>query len=185
MEPQARTIEDWSPGLVPGILQTEAYARAVVHSVCPADLPEQVDAKVDARLRRATLFDAPERPERWTIIHESVLRQPLLPPADMAHQLDHITALAERRRIVPQIMLWNASTRPFMNLNLVCMRFPDAPPLVYTEGAYHGLSMDEPELVEPYRRAYERLRATALSPEASLDMIQSAAEDYRNGRQPA
>lgn len=183
-EPRARIIEEWNNALIPGLLQTGAYARTVIHSTHPLDLPEEVDAKIDARLQRAKLFDDPKKPEYWTILHESLLREPLLPAEEMAEQLDHIAALAKRRRIVPQLLLWDAPPRPFMGLTLKFMEFDDAPPLMYTEGPYHGQCIDDPSLVKPYRKAYDRLRAAALPPEASLAMIEDAAEDYRNGKQP-
>ncbi|MGW5864859.1 helix-turn-helix domain-containing protein [Streptomyces sp. NPDC055239] len=182
VEQRARTIERWSNALIPGLLQTPAYARAIIHSTHPLDLPEEVDAKINARLQRAKLFDNPKKPEYWTILHESLLREPILPPDEMAEQLDHIAALAKRRRIVPQILLWNAPTRPFMELSLMFMEFDDAPPLMYTEGPYHGQCVDDPALVKPYRKAYDRLRAAALPPEASLAMIEDAAEVHRNGK---
>jgi hypothetical protein len=62
------------------------------------------------------------------------------------------------------------------------MIFPDAPPLVYTESPYSGDTIDEPALVKQYRKAYDQLRAAALPPQASLAMIEEAAEDYRNGK---
>ncbi|MFF1381788.1 helix-turn-helix domain-containing protein [Streptomyces sp. NPDC058308] len=181
-EPRARMIEEWNATLFPGLLQTSTYAQAVIHSTYPLDLPEEVDAKINARLQRAKLFDNPKKPEYWTILHESLLREPIVSPEAMAEQLNHIAALAKRRRIVPQLLLWNAPTRPFMDLPLLFMEFDDAPPLMYTEGAYHGQCIDDPTLVQPYRKAYDRLRAAALPPEASLAMIEDAAEDFRNGK---
>lgn len=60
------------------------------------------------------------------------------------------------------------------------MTFPDAPPMVYTEAPYSGDTIDDPSLVKQYQRSYDRLRAAALPPEASLSMIEAAAEDFRN-----
>ncbi|MBT2394783.1 helix-turn-helix transcriptional regulator [Streptomyces sp. ISL-100] len=182
-ESRARTIERWSNALIPGLLQTGAYARAVIRATHPLDLPEEVDARICARLRRAGLFDDPKKPEYWVILHESLLRNSLLPPAEMAEQLDQIAALAGRGRIVPQIVQWNAPTQPFMELSLMFMEFDDEPPLMYTEGPYHGQTVDDPALVKQYRKAYDRLRAAALPPEASLALIEDAAEEYRNGKQ--
>ncbi|MFJ8078632.1 helix-turn-helix domain-containing protein [Streptomyces sp. NPDC096176] len=185
LERRAQVIEKWTPALLPGLLQTAAYARAVIHAAHPLDQPDEVEAKVAARVRRAELFVDPKMPEYWAVLHESLVTQPLLPAADMAAQLDHIAALAECRRIVLQVLPWNGPTRPFMELDMMFMRFADAPPLLYTEGPYHGQLIDDPLLVGQYRKAYDRLRAAALSPEASLAMIRAVAEDYRNGQHPA
>ncbi|MGZ9932225.1 helix-turn-helix domain-containing protein [Streptomyces sp. NC-S4] len=182
-ERRARTIEEWSNALIPGLLQTEAYARAVIHSTHPMDLPEEVDAKIRARMQRASLFEDPKSPEYWTILHECLVTQPLLPPVEMAEQLERIAALARRRRIVPQVLLWSSAMQPFLGLPLMFMEFDDEPPLAYTEGPYHGQVVDDPALVKRYRASYHLLRAAALPPEASLAMIEQAAEEYRNGKQ--
>ncbi|WP_028797676.1 helix-turn-helix domain-containing protein [Streptomyces purpureus] len=180
-EPKATAIEEWCNVLIPGLLQTEAYARALIHATHPLEPPEGVDKKIRARLKRAQLFEASKRPEYWAILHESLLHQALLPPEDMAAQLESIAALARRRRIAPQVLLRNVPTLPFTALPLMLMEFDDQPPLMYTEGPYHGQIVDDPGLVKLYRKAYDRLRAAALPPEASLSMIEQAAEDYRNG----
>ncbi|WP_432070244.1 helix-turn-helix domain-containing protein [Streptomyces sp. AA1529] len=183
-EGSALSIDQWSPTLVPGLLQTEAYMRAVIRSTHPQDLPEEVDGKVRARQARAELFENPKTPEYWVIMHEVVLREPLLEPEEMALQLDHVSGLAKRRRIVPQVLQWNAATRALMTVTLTSLEFADAPPLVYAEGPYHGHAMEDPGSVRQYQKAYDRLRAAALSPDASLALIEAAAEDYRSGRRP-
>ncbi|MFD7442319.1 helix-turn-helix domain-containing protein [Streptomyces sp. NPDC059909] len=183
-EKHAKTIEEWSPTLIPGLLQTEAYARAVVRATHPLALDEEVEEKASARMLRARLFeDDHKTPMYWSILPETLLRQPILLPAEMAEQLDRIAALAKRRRIVPQILPWNCGAHPFMLGTAKIMTFPDAPPLVYTEALHSGDTLDDPALVEEYRRSYDLLRAAALPPEASLALIEEAAEDYRNGKQ--
>ncbi|MGW3276139.1 DUF5753 domain-containing protein, partial [Streptomyces kronopolitis] len=184
-EKHAETIEEWSPTVVPGLLQSEPYTRAVVRAAHPLASDAEVDEKVNASTARARLFESDHKtPEYWAILHESLLRHPILPPEAAADQLDHISALARRRRIVPQILPWNCGPHPLMPSTVMIMTFPDAPPLVYTEAQYSGDTIDDPVLVKKYRKAYDRLRAVALPPEASLAMIEEAAEDYRNGKQP-
>jgi transcriptional regulator with XRE-family HTH domain len=183
-EKHAEAIEEWCPTLIPGLLQTGAYARAVVRATHPLEPQERTDAKVNARLARARLFDDDHStPEYWAILHESLLRLPILPPEGMAEQLDRIAALAHRHRITPQILPWNCGAHPLMLGAITVLAFPDAPPLVYTESPYSGDTLDDPALVKQYRKAYDRLRAAALPPEASLALIEEAAEDYRNGKQ--
>ncbi|BDM73824.1 transcriptional regulator [Streptomyces nigrescens] len=184
-EKHADLIEEWCPSLIPGLLQTGAYARAVVRATHPVERPEDTDAKVTARLARAELFDDPVRPEYWVILHESLLRLPILPADAMAEQLDHIVGLARRSRITPQVLPWNCGAHPFMLGTAMIMAFSDAPPLVYTESLHTGDTIDDPALVKEYRRSYDRLRAAALPPEASLALIEDAAEDLRNGNQRA
>ncbi|MFF9073774.1 DUF5753 domain-containing protein [Streptomyces sp. NPDC014872] len=184
-ERRAEVIEEWSPTVFPGLLQTGPYARAVICAERLPELPEETDAKVNARLERAQLFDASHRkPQYWTILNESLLRQPILCPELMAEQLDHIATLIKRGRILAQVLPWNAGTHALMLGNAMILDFADAPPLFYTESQHHGHTVDDPGLVKQYRRSYDLLRAAALPPEASLTLIEEAAEDYRNGVQP-
>ncbi|MER6425579.1 helix-turn-helix transcriptional regulator [Streptomyces sp. NPDC001137] len=184
-EKHALTIEEWCPMLFPGLLQTPAYARAVILAGLPLSADTEVEEKVSARMARADLFEADHHtPEYWVILHESLITDPLLAPQGMAEQLDRIVELAERRRITSQVLLRKCVAHPFMTGSAKIMTFADAPPLFYTEALHSGDTIDDPALVGDYRKSYDRLRAVALSPEASLDMIKAAAEDYRNGKRP-
>jgi transcriptional regulator with XRE-family HTH domain len=184
-EKHAESIELWSPIIFPGLLQTAPYARVLVQAAHPAAPDEWVEEKVTARLARARLFeDDHATPEYWAVLHESLLTDPILPPRNMAEQLDRIVGLAERRRITPQIVPRTCGAYPLMAASIMVMTFPDAPPLIYTEASYSGDTIDDPTLVKQYRKAYDRLRAVALSPETSLARITAAAEEYRNGEHP-
>ncbi|MEV2192686.1 helix-turn-helix transcriptional regulator [Streptomyces phaeochromogenes] len=185
LEKRALDIEEWDPSLIPGPLQLEPYIRAVIRAAHPQDSEETVAAKVAARRERAWLFEDQKSPESWVVLHEAVLRQPIVGDGWMAEQLAHIAEVARHRRFTPQILPWNAGAHPFMMGTTRLMTFDDAPPLMYTEGMYTGQMIDDPGLVRQYMKAYDRLRAAALPPEASLAMIEAAAEDYRNGKRPA
>ncbi|MEN8655866.1 helix-turn-helix transcriptional regulator [Streptomyces sp. 21So2-11] len=181
-EQRAQEIEEWGPALIPGPLQLEPYIRAVVQASFPMGTDEEAAAKVKARRDRAWLFEDAQGPESWVVLHESILHQPLVTDDEMAEQLAHIAAVARKRRFIPQILPWNTGAHPFMMGTTRLMTFGDAPPLMYTEGMYNGQVIDDPGVVKQYMKAYDRLRAAALPPEASLSLIESAAEDYRNGK---
>ncbi|MGW4503227.1 helix-turn-helix domain-containing protein [Streptomyces sp. NPDC004436] len=183
MEKRARSIEEWGHALIPGLLHTAPYIRAITYVTHPLDLSDEVEAKVQDRLERGRLFDQPKRPEYWVVLHEPLLRSSLLPPQEMADQLDHVAALARCRRIVPQVLPWNAPLDPFVAHSMKLIEFDDEPSVMYTEGPYHGQLIDDPAIVKRYGKAYDRLRAAALSSEASLAMIETTAEDLRNGQQ--
>ncbi|MFI0192596.1 helix-turn-helix transcriptional regulator [Streptomyces sp. NPDC017082] len=184
-EKHAARIEVWAPAVLPGLLQIAEYARAVVKATHPLSLDDEVEEKVSARIARASLFEQDHyTPSYWAILHESLITDAILPPTEMAAQLDRIADLVDRRRIITQIILRTCGPHPFMSGTAMIMTFPDAPPLFYTESLHSGDTIDDPTLVEQYRRSYDLLRAVALSPEASLAMIKTAAEDYRNGKQP-
>lgn len=179
-EKRAEVIEEWAPTLIPGLLQTEAYAQAVVRATHPLEPQEDVNAKVDARLERSCIFEDPRTPQLWVVLHESILRYPIMGCADMAVQLDHIAELARRNRIIAQILPLNAGAHPFMVGTATLMSFPDAPPLAYTESLHSGELIDDPALVKQYVGSYDLLKAAAVAPKDSLAMVEAAAEDYGN-----
>lgn len=185
MEKFAETIEEWAPSLIPGLLQTESYAKAVVHTSLPWLPPDTVEKQVRARLDRAKLWERDEHPSFWVVLHESLIRKPLLPPEEMAVQLEHIGQVISRNQGVLQILPETAVAHPLMMGMIKVMTFPDAPPVVYTEGLHSGQLIDYPALVKDYRRSYDLLRAAALPPDASLAMVERTAEDYRNGKHRA
>ncbi|MFH8587345.1 Scr1 family TA system antitoxin-like transcriptional regulator [Streptomyces celluloflavus] len=182
MEQHAATIEEWAPTLVPGLLQTEAYARSIMRAAMPRAADEEVERKVDARLSRADLFDGERPPEFWAILDEPLLRRRVLPAERMAEQLEHIADVVKTTRSILQIVPETSAAHPFMMGMAKIMTFVDAPPVAYTESLHSGQLIDYPALVKEYRRSYDLLRAAALSPEASLALIQEAAEDHRNGK---
>ncbi|MEU8460771.1 DUF5753 domain-containing protein [Streptomyces sp. NPDC029003] len=182
MEPFAETIEDWAPMVIPGLLQTAMYARAVVRTSLPWLRPHVVESQVAARVKRAKLWEREDRPAFWAVLHGSLIRDALLPPGEMADQLDHIARTVRSTQSVLQLLPETAAAHPMMMGMIRVMTFPDAPPVVYTEGLHSGQLIDFPALVKDYRRSYDLLRAAALSPEASLARIDAAAEDFRNGK---
>ncbi|WP_374982412.1 helix-turn-helix domain-containing protein [Streptomyces fradiae] len=182
-EKHALTIDEWCPTVFPGLLQTEAYAYALAAAIRPLEPTEETDVKVAARMARARIFEEDHaKPTYWVILHEALVRQPILAPRRMAEQLDRITGLVKRRRVIAQVLPASVGAHPFMIGGVKVLTFADAPPLIYTESLHSGHTMDDPALVADYRKSYDLLRAAALAPQASLALIESAAEDYRNGK---
>ncbi|WP_369037744.1 helix-turn-helix domain-containing protein [Streptomyces adonidis] len=185
MEEHAESIEEWAPMLVPGLLQTPAYARALTRAAMPRASDAEVEEKVRARMERAAIFDSEQPPAFWAILDESLLRRRVLPDEGMAELLEHIAEVIRTTHSIAQIVPETAAAHPFMMGMTKMMAFSDAPPVVYTESLHSGQLIDYPALVKQYRESYDLLRATALPPEASLAMIETAAEDYRNGKHRA
>lgn len=179
LEQQAKTISEYAPVFVPGVLQSEAYARGLIRESQRFAPPQLVDNFVSNRMERVRLLDGPTAPIMWAIIHEAALHVPVGGPAAISEQLAHLAATARtRHNVVLQVMPFAAGAHPFLNTMVSLMHFSDAPPVVYTEGAYSGQLIDEPSLVAKFQSAYDLARAAALSPEASLTLIESAAKDW-------
>ncbi|MFE2329801.1 helix-turn-helix domain-containing protein [Streptomyces sp. NPDC059385] len=182
METYAETIEDWAPMLVPGLLQTPDYARAISRAAMPRAADEVIEKLVVTRMGRAKLFDTECPPDFWAVLDESVIRRPVLPAGQMAELLEHIAAVVRRTRSILQVVPQTAGAHSLMMGMARFMTFSDAPPVVYVESLHSGQLIDFPALVKEYRRSYDLLRAAALPPEASLALLDAAAEDYRNGK---
>ncbi|MEU5090196.1 helix-turn-helix transcriptional regulator [Streptomyces sp. NPDC021356] len=179
LERLATRICEFAPTVVPGLLQTKAYARAVTIAANPFKTDAYVDEIVAARLERSLILDDAARPEYWVTLHENVLRIPVGGPQAMAAQLDHVVRLVHERSAVATVLPYAAGAHAAMGGSLKLLDFEDAPPVAYTETEYSGTLIDDPAVVKHTLRTYDLLRVAALSPEASLALIESAAEDFR------
>jgi transcriptional regulator with XRE-family HTH domain len=181
LESRATKIEEYAACLVPGLLQTPAYARELFRAVWLYTPEEKIEEMVELRMKRARILDDPAGVQLWEILDESVIRRPDLEPELMREQLEHIAALIRARRIVVQVLPFSAGMHALMDGPLTMMTFADAPKIAYTEGPHSDHIMDDPEAVKACELSYDLARATALSPAASLALIESAIKDYTHG----
>ncbi|MEV6311560.1 helix-turn-helix transcriptional regulator [Streptomyces sp. NPDC051840] len=177
-ERQATTIKEYAPLLIPGLLQTEAYARAVFRAYQPTATEDVIDELVAARLERAQLLADPTTPLLWVVLDEAALRRHTGGLRVMAEALRHIAALAKRHRVIVQVLPFSSGAHMALEGPLKLMSFSDAPPLAYLQGLGTGQLQDDPATVRQYELTYDLVVANALSPEASLALIASVAEDY-------
>ncbi|MFJ2440545.1 MULTISPECIES: helix-turn-helix domain-containing protein [unclassified Streptomyces] len=179
----AVVIKEYAPLLIPGLLQTEAYARAVFRAYQPTAIEDVIDELIAARLDRAKLLKDPTRPMVWTVLDEAILRRPVGGPAVMAATLRHIARMIRQRRIIVQVLPFGAGAHASLEGTIQLLAFEDAPPLAYLQSLGSGQLLDDPASVARHELTYDLLRATALSPEASLALIESVAEDYEHAEQ--
>ncbi len=182
LETRAQTICDFAPLLVPGLLQTEAYARAVFRAGLPLLPDEEIDELVTNRLARARVLkraDGHTPPLYWAVLDESVMRRPVGGSAAMGEQLAHIARTVRDRRAIVQVLPYSAGAHALMEGFLTLMTFTDAPPVAYVESPHVGQLLDDPALIARSEMYYDLARATASSPEESLSLIESVAEEYR------
>ncbi|MDI3419771.1 helix-turn-helix domain-containing protein [Streptomyces luteolus] len=183
LEKQAETLEEWAPNVIPGLLQIEPYMRVLMRFGKLSAPQETVEERVRGRLARAELWSREDRPDYWVILQERLIRNSPVQPAQMAEQLEHVLGVVRSTKSVLQVVPETAIAYPLMHGMAKIMTFADAPPLVWTEGNFDGQIVDYPALVKEYRRSYDLLRAIALSPDASLALIEEAARTYRNEAQ--
>jgi hypothetical protein len=181
-ENRAVTYSHVQPMLVPGLLQTGDYARAVISSV--ANVPtDEVDDRVAARLARRSLFSR-ERPARFDFyVHESVLRTPVGGPAVMSEQLHHLLQMAVRPyitlRVIPVVLgAHAASAGPF-----TLLEFAEFRPVVYLESPTASLFLEKREEIAAYRLILGALAETTLGERESRELIATVATELYADRE--
>ncbi|WP_175411861.1 helix-turn-helix transcriptional regulator [Streptomyces sp. TRM64462] len=184
LEVLATEIRTYAPNLVPGLLQTRAYASEVLSSGYPPKSDEERDRLLATRLERARILDNFDLPRVWYLLDEAVLRRPIGGPAVMAEQLHHVLDLAERRRrIRVHVLPYSAGAHALLEGFVSLMWFEDLPPVAYVEGLQTGRVLELPSLVQECQALYDHALGDALSHRESLALIKSVAKEYEHAAQ--
>ncbi|MCE4944433.1 MULTISPECIES: helix-turn-helix domain-containing protein [Streptomyces] len=178
LEQQATLIKQFALSLVPGMLQTSDYARAVFRACHPNYTDEAIDEFVVIRTKRRRILDGPQRPEVWTLLDETVLRRHVGGSQVMANQLGRIADMAEAGRLRLHVVPYGIGAHALQQSLLTLMSFPDSAPVAYSEGVRTGNLMDDPAMVGECQTAYALALSDALSRQESLDLVRAAAEEY-------
>ncbi|PWI09387.1 transcriptional regulator [Streptomyces sp. NWU339] len=178
---RAVDIREYAAHVVPGLLQTEDYARAVLKVGRTLGSEEQLEERVTARMGRQERLGALDRPELWVVLDESVLRRPVGGRAVMREQLACLLEAAAGSHITVQVMPFDQGEHDAMGGSLTVLTLPDGSEVAYTEGAHYGQLIEDPDEVRSFSLTYDRLRAAALPPLMSLGMIRSVMKDNHRG----
>jgi transcriptional regulator with XRE-family HTH domain len=178
---RAVSIRQYAAHVVPGLLQTEAYARAVLSLDTLLSGEEQLEERVAARLGRQERLGSPDRPDLWVVLDEAVLRRPVGGWAVMRGQLTQLLEAAADPWVTVQVLPFDQGGHEAMGGSLTVLTLPDGTEVAYTEGADYGQLIEDPADVSHYSVIYDRLRAVALPPLMSLGMIRSVLEGNHRG----
>jgi transcriptional regulator with XRE-family HTH domain len=181
----ATVIKEYAPNLVPGLLQTRAYAYEVIGTGYPRQDDESRERLVATRLERAGVFDNFDSPEVCFLLDEAVLRRVVGGPGVMCEQLRHIAELGVTRRIRVHVLPYSAGAHALQAGFLSLMWFDDLPPIAYAEGVNSGRVLELPSMVRICQELYDQALGDALSHRKSLDLLWSVAEDYEHEAQRA
>jgi hypothetical protein len=162
--------------LVPGLLQTAEYARAVL-AARPNTSEEEVDDLVAARLARQAILDRDDPPLLWAVIDETVLHRPAGDSKVMHDQLMHLVDMSARPNITVQVVPYTAGAHSGLRGAFVIADFDDAPSIAFLETAAEGETVEEPSTLAKVALIFDTLRSEALPRSASADMIRKAAEE--------
>ncbi|MFD7130488.1 Scr1 family TA system antitoxin-like transcriptional regulator [Streptomyces sp. NPDC059894] len=183
LEQQATLIQQFALSLVPGVFQTDGYARAVFRAYRPNHTSEELDEAVVIRTKRARILDGPLNPVVWTLLDESVLRRCVGGPEVMAEQLHKIADTAEAGRVRLHVLPYGVGAHALQQSYLTLMSFEDAAPVAYVEAFLTGHLMDDPALVAASQTAYALALGDALSHQESVALVRAAAEEHTHGQQ--
>jgi transcriptional regulator with XRE-family HTH domain len=173
LEEVATQVRAYEVQFVPGLLQSEDYARAVTLLGHGDELPRDIERRVRLRMARQVVLDKPDPPNVWAVVDEAVFRRPAGSPAVMHGQLKHLLDLAQRPNITIQVMPFQAGGHSAAGGPFSILRFaePDLPDVVYLEQLTSALYLDKPEVVDSYLKVMERVCMEAATPADSLDAI--------------
>jgi transcriptional regulator with XRE-family HTH domain len=187
LEASARSLTTYESELVPGLLQTPAYASTLIRAVYPDDSPEEHARRVRLRMRRQTRITRKHEPATLhAIVRESVVRGVVGGPKIMEAQAKHLADLGTRPNVNVQILPLSAgfplgvAVGPFVILGFGADKKGQViePPVVYTECFTGDLYLAKPRDVEQYYQAYEGLRRSAMDPAGSRALLRQIAKEY-------
>jgi hypothetical protein len=191
LERDAEDIRLTEVEVVPGLLQTEAYARALFEEALPFGGPTDVDGAVKSRLERQQILDRDDPPMLSCILTESCIRRMVGGRQVMAEQLRHLAALAGQPRIQLQLRPFDdESPSGVIAHRFIMLRIPapgDAPPLgfVYCEDFDNARYIDDPQTVRAYEGLWGTLQAAALSPTETRRRLRELARQLTEGPEDA
>ena len=179
LEAEAEWLSSYTLGLIPGLMQTEAYAQQVIKSTLKRFAsPQGIERRVAARMERQRAWLERDQPARlWAILDEASLGRVIGGPEVMRDQYRRIIELAALSNVMFQVMPVAAGAHPGVIGTFTIMGFPErfTPDVVYVENMTSALYIEDDEEVHTYSLAFEQMQAMALSPEDSLVMLKRLA----------
>jgi transcriptional regulator with XRE-family HTH domain len=175
LEASAALIRTYEIQFVPGLLQTEDYARAVVRLGHGRASDDEIDRRVALRMRRQEILQRPDPVQLWAVLDEAVLRRPIGSTAIMRSQLELLLEATSRPNVRLQVVPFRAGGHSAAGGAFSILRFPDQelPDIVYVEQLTSALYLDKREDVEHYLAAIERLCVEADQPDRTRTMLGS------------
>ncbi|KOG22126.1 XRE family transcriptional regulator [Streptomyces viridochromogenes] len=182
LEGAARIVRSYEPHFVPGLLQTEEYARAVLEAGTIGQTgPETIERHVSLRMERQRLLERPDPPHLWVIMDETVLRRPVsLRGEVMRDQLAKLLEFAERDRVTLQVAEFASGPHPGTYAPFSLFRFgePELPDLVYTEYLTGALYLDSRREVAAHLEVLDHMSTAAASAERTKKILRECQADF-------
>ncbi|MGW3368404.1 helix-turn-helix domain-containing protein [Streptosporangium canum] len=179
-ESEAEGVRNYEILAVPGLLQTESYARAMIKGTAPEASRDEVESRVAARLERQRLLARPDPLKLWAVIDESALLREVGGPQVMHDQMAKLREAAEEPNITIQVIPRSAGAYPGMHGAFVLLEFPgEGHDVVYMEGSTSDLFLESIEDIARYNMLFEHLRAVAAGPDATRALLAVAQQNWK------
>lgn len=176
-EDEASGISNYESLLIPGLLQTEGYARAVIRGVLTTATARQVDDRVQARIERQRVLTKDTPLKFWAVVDEACLHRQVGGRTVMRDQLRALDGSAANPNLTVQVIPFSAGAHPGMPGSFVLMAFPDPMDmdLIYIDSMAGDLFLESDAEISRYTTMFDTLRAVALSPDHSRELISRLA----------
>jgi len=181
LEAAAQSLSYFQSSIVPGILQTPGYARAMHEGGFQEYPPGRIDEHVDVRMRRQRLLTRDPPLKVSVVLDEAVLHRAVGGPLVMAAQLNHLAEVARLPSVTIQVIPFSVGAHPAMDSMFDILEFGDsAPAVVYVEGLMGWLYIEKPQDISRYLKVFELLGTVALAPKESIELILKIKSKHEN-----
>ncbi|MFB7588415.1 helix-turn-helix domain-containing protein [Streptomyces sp. NPDC056169] len=184
LETDAESLRMYESQIIPGLLQTPAYAEAVISGAMPESTPADIDKRVTVRTRRQERIRDEERPLRlWAVIDEGALHRIVGSRQLMVQQLEHLIEQSHLPHVTVQVIPFEMGAHPGISGQYSILEFPDTSDssVVYIEGVTSDLYLEKAQDVGKYSVMYEHLRAQALNVDQTREFIAKMAKKHAQG----
>jgi transcriptional regulator with XRE-family HTH domain len=178
LEDGAKLLFTYQNQLVHGLMQTEAYAAAVIRAAQPAAADDEIERQLAARATRQALLTAPSPLQVWAVLDEAVLRRRVGGAVAMRMQLRRLAEIAALPNVTLQVLTFDTGAHASMGTSFELLQFPEAgdTAIVYLEDHTSSQYLETAADIERYTLVFDHLRASALSPDLSVALIGEVAD---------
>ena len=179
LESAAALIRTYEGQYVPGLLQTDAYMRAVVQGAHLDESSEEVGRRVRLRMARQTVLTREHPPRLWAVVDEAALRRPVGGPGVMKGQLERLIGAAQLPNVTLQMLPLEIGAHPAMVGSFSVLRFPDQelPDVVYLEHLTGATYLNKPDEVDQYLHVMENICVRAAAPQQTMELLERLLDE--------
>lgn len=180
LEADATGLRYYQSTIVPGLLQTADYARAMLEVSVPRLAPDRMAELLEVKLTRQRVLGGEHPLRLWAVLDEAALHRVVGGPAVMARQLDRLVETASNPNVTIQVIAYTAGAHPAMDSTFNILEFAGSVPgVVYVEGLVGWIYLDRPAEIDRYQQVFESLCALALSSKESIELVAKVGREYK------